>query len=67
MGRKNTFLLSLVLTALFSGLTAFVVRPWQFAVTGSLAGVAISVLPCTQVLAGEEMPAKMHGLMTGSG
>lgn len=64
-GRKNTFLASLVFTALFSGLTAFVTQAWQFAVVGALAGVCLAVFPSAQVLVGEESPSHLRGLLMG--
>ena len=65
-GRKNTFLAALVITALTSGLTAFITHAWQFALTGAIAGVAVAVPTTAQVLAGEEMPADKRGVMTGA-
>src|SRR5450432_2005340 len=65
-GRKNTFLAALLITALTSGLTAFITSAWQFALTGAIAGVAVAVPSTAQVLAGEEMPADKRGIMTGA-
>lgn len=64
-GRKPAFLLALLCTGLFSGLTAFVNSPAQYAVLGVLSGTLRATIPTGQVLVGEEAPASRRGLFMG--
>lgn len=65
IGRKRAFLLTLLATAIFSGLTAFVTTVWEYAVVGFLAGTCLAVQEPAQVLVSEEVPAKNRGTLMG--
>ncbi|MBX5468102.1 MAG: MFS transporter [Firmicutes bacterium] len=64
-GRKRAFLLTLLATALFSGITAFVTTVWEYAVVGFLAGTCLAVQEPAQVLVSEEAPARWRGTLMG--
>jgi MFS family permease len=65
LGRKTTFLVTMLAIGLSCGFTAFITQAWQFALFTALAGVSLSVIPSGQVLVGEESPPKIRGLLTG--
>jgi MFS family permease len=61
-GRKRALQLALLAAGLFSGLTAFVVAPWQYAVIGALAGTCLVVQTPMLVLVGEESTPRRRSL-----
>lgn len=64
-GRKAAFVLVLAVTAITSGMTAFVAGAWTYAVVGTIAGVCLSTQGPAGLLVGEETPAKRRGLFLG--
>lgn len=64
-GRKQTFLLVLLGTAIFSGVTAFVFAPWQWMLIRFFAGASLAVIGIVAVLVSEVASATNRGMMIG--
>lgn len=62
LGRKRALQLTLLAAGLFSGLTAFVTSPWQYAVIGALAGSCLAVQSPMLVIVGEEVSPRRRSL-----
>jgi MFS family permease len=62
LGRKRALQLALLAAGLFSGLTAFVTSPWQYAVIGALAGCCLVVQTPLLVIVGEVVGPRSRSL-----
>ncbi|WP_169794262.1 MFS transporter [Alicyclobacillus shizuokensis] len=65
LGRKRGLQILLLVSGLFSGLTAFVTGTVQFGIFNFLGGAAVAVPTAAECLLGEEAPAKVRGLLMG--
>lgn len=65
IGRKRSFRLVLLGTAIFSALTAVVVNAWQFMAVRLFAGCSLGTIQTAGVLVAEEAPPRHRGLLVG--
>lgn len=65
IGRKRSYRLVLLGTALFSGLNALIATLWQFMVIRLVAGSSLGTIETAGVLVAEEAPARRRGLLVG--
>lgn len=65
IGRKRSYRIVLLATAVFSGISAVVGSAWQFAVVRLFAGSSLGTIETAGVLVAEESPPKHRGLLVG--